>query len=822
MLELGRIPLRSRDRAEDDPLVIAGGPTATHPEPISAFIDAIVVGDGEERTTEVALLWTELRDAGVPRAERPRAPRRAPRGVRPALVFHAARRKLFARVRRAVARSARAAPGAPLARRRSQRVPLPRRQPGRRPRGDLRPHVDRDRARLHRGLPILPSGDDLPPGPRARPRRDRRHASSARSQNRGYDEEASLTSLSSRRPLRASRRSSRRSTEKLSARKGLARSLVAARVRPRRRRAFDDLQRVRASGITFAPEAGSQRMRDVVNKNVTEEQLMTTAERVFSRGWTKMKLYFMIGLPTEEESDVREIVRVGGRAREVGKRIKRDMNAGRRAQGHGQRVDARAEAAYAVSVVCDGHLERGPEKAGVARSRSARTAQVDLRMHGSEGSWLEEHLRPRRPPLVSDVLEHAFKNGARFDSWEDQLQIDVWERALAACGVDPAPYLGTIPTSARLPWDHIDVGLEEGFLAREYRKALKSRLSPPCGKVARRVRAPDEPPRRRRRCPQARLLRLRRRVRSHGDARRAPRQSAQARRGRAARALAQAGGRRGDQAREEGRAKAAAADRARRGAAATDSRTPRSARSAFLSHPRRRSARSARVPPRRDADLLLVGLPPQARHDVRPGALARRREPRRSRRREARERRRRRRHRARARRRRPPRGSRSWTACASATKRSGAQSLRRRRTLRDRRAAQGDRERRVARRAGRARPRSSRAPGSFAASTASAQRSTSARSSGRSPWTTPVLATRSSRPAWWAISLRSRSTSTSSPPARSRSAKCAKRSAAPSFPFRAVRIRLGAWRGADLLTPLDLAAIRDRKSRDLIPSAHAP
>ncbi|MCA9590119.1 MAG: B12-binding domain-containing radical SAM protein, partial [Myxococcales bacterium] len=85
---------------------------------------------------------------------------------------------------------------------------------------------------------------------------------------------------------------------------------------------LDDMRSVRASGLTFAPEAGSQRMRDVVNKNVTEEQLMDTAERVFERGWDGMKLYFMIGLPTEEEEDVREIVRVGARARLVGKKIR--------------------------------------------------------------------------------------------------------------------------------------------------------------------------------------------------------------------------------------------------------------------------------------------------------------------------------------------------------------------------------------------------------------------------------------------------------------------------------------------------------------------
>src|SRR5262249_37311453 len=82
------------------------------------------------------------------------------------------------------------------------------------------------------------------------------------------------------------------------------------------------------------------------------------------------------------------------------------------------------------------------------------------------------------------VLLRAYRAGCRFDSWEDQLRIDAWADAFSSEGISPADYLGTLPVSARLPWDHIDVGLEEGFLLREYRKALKSRLSPPCGKAA--------------------------------------------------------------------------------------------------------------------------------------------------------------------------------------------------------------------------------------------------------------------------------------------------------------------------------------------------
>jgi radical SAM-linked protein len=108
---------------------------------------------------------------------------------------------------------------------------------------------------------------------------------------------------------------------------------------------------------------------------------------------------------------------------------------------------------------------------------------VKLRTHEAHASVLEG-IFARGDRRLADVLERAFRRGARFDSWDDQLKLAVWEEAFSHYGIDRSRYLGTLPITARLPWDHIDVGLEEGFLAKEYRKALQSRLSPPCGKVA--------------------------------------------------------------------------------------------------------------------------------------------------------------------------------------------------------------------------------------------------------------------------------------------------------------------------------------------------
>jgi radical SAM family uncharacterized protein/radical SAM-linked protein len=478
MLDRGRIPLRTRDRTEADPLVIAGGPTATHPEPVSAFIDAFVIGDGEERTTEVALLWTDLKARGVLRDERLRAlagirgvyvPSLYATSIDPDTGFEVVARPLV--------------PGLPLPVERSlvddlNRFPFP--DDG--PIGGPEAIFDRMSIEIARGC--TEGCRFCQAGMIYRPVRERDPDQIVETivnavKKSGYDE-ASLTSLSTAdysciAPL-IKKVVARLAPEKVSL------GVSSLRAYGLEEDVLDDLQRVRASGVTFAPEAGSQRMRDVVNKNVTEEQLMTTAERIFSRGWTSMKLYFMIGLPTEEESDVREIVRVGVRAREIGKRVKRERNLG---------------GAPKVTVSVSTHVPKphtpfqwcAMDQADLVRTKQGwlkdevKQTGVDLKMHDSETSWLEG-VFARGDRRLCDVLERAFRAGARFDSWEDQLQIDVWTAAFEAEGVDPRKYLGTIPVTARLPWDHISVGLEEGFLAREYRKAVASRLSPPCGKAA--------------------------------------------------------------------------------------------------------------------------------------------------------------------------------------------------------------------------------------------------------------------------------------------------------------------------------------------------
>jgi radical SAM family uncharacterized protein/radical SAM-linked protein len=479
MLELGGVPLRAADRGDDHPIVIAGGPTATHPEPLGLIVDAFVIGDGEERTTEIALLWTALKRQGRLRAERLLAIARLSGVYVPSLYALAIDPDTGLEV---VDRAE--VPGLALPIRRNMvddlnRFPFPHDGPV----GGPEAIFDRMSIEIARGCTegcrFCQAGMIYRPVRERDPEQIVDTLVKAVKQS-GYDG-VSLTSLSTAdysciAPL------IQKVTERLAPDK-VSLGVSSLRAYGLSENVLDDLRKVRASGVTFAPEAGSQRMRDVINKNVTEDQLMTTAERIFSRGWDSMKLYFMIGLPTEEERDVREIVQVGRRAREVGRRVRKEkLNAG--PPKVTVSVSTLVPKPHTPFQWCAMDREASVVQKQEWLASEARSAKgVDLRMHDSRTSWLEG-VFARGDRKLGRVLLRAHANGARFDSWEDQIKIDAWEKAFADEGIDPMAYLGTIPVSARLPWGHVDVGLEEGFLLREYRKAVKSRLSPPCGKAA--------------------------------------------------------------------------------------------------------------------------------------------------------------------------------------------------------------------------------------------------------------------------------------------------------------------------------------------------
>ncbi|MEO5769195.1 MAG: TIGR03960 family B12-binding radical SAM protein, partial [Polyangia bacterium] len=483
VIDLAGLPLRAADRGDDAPLVLCGGPTATHPEPLAPFIDAFFIGEAEEALPALVLDFAALRKAGVPRQER--------------LIQLASRYPLYVPELYTTVRdpdSGFVVVGAPL----DPRVPVrPKRvwvaDINRFPFPDDSPLpygeaiFDRMAVEVARGC--TEGCRFCQAGMIYRPVRERDPVQVIETllagvKKGGYDE-TSLTSLSTAdyscvTPLVKTAMAKLRD-EKVSL------SVSSLRAYGLNDDLLAEMATMRAGGLTFAPEAGTQRMRDVITKNVTEEDIIESAHRVFSRGFHRMKLYFMIGLPTETDEDVRGIVETAARVQAIGRRYQPGAMVTASVSTHVPKPHTPFQWA-----AMDSEAETARKQGLLAQA--AQRLRVDLKMHENYQSHLEA-IFSRGDREVAAVLERAFRLGCRFDSWDEQLRMDLWDQALeeveASAGLQVARYLGTIPVTAHLPWDHIDIDLEPDFLLKEYRKALKDRLSPPCGKPYKKLLHPS-------------------------------------------------------------------------------------------------------------------------------------------------------------------------------------------------------------------------------------------------------------------------------------------------------------------------------------------
>jgi radical SAM superfamily enzyme YgiQ (UPF0313 family) len=233
------------------------------------------------------------------------------------------------------------------------------------------------------------------------------------------------------------------------------------------------LQKVRRGGLTFAPEAGTQRLRDVINKGIDEESIFTCLDQVFSKGWDRVKLYFMMGLPTETEEDLDGIVRLAQSALRLARARKR-----KRASVTVSVAGFVPKAHTPFQWERQNTIEEFKEKGRRLKSQIKDKA-LSLKYHEPEQSFLEGVLA-RGDRRLADAIELAWRNGARFDGWSETFDLRRWLDAFEKCGLNPADYIGARKQDEMLPWDVIDVGVTKAFLWRERCAAYDARLTPDC------------------------------------------------------------------------------------------------------------------------------------------------------------------------------------------------------------------------------------------------------------------------------------------------------------------------------------------------------
>ncbi|MCT4643293.1 MAG: TIGR03960 family B12-binding radical SAM protein [Bacteriovoracaceae bacterium] len=476
MLDLGGVSIYQEDRKEEEPFVIAGGPCATHPEPLAPFCDFFVIGDGEKLFSRIVHFIGEARHQGMKRSS---------------ILFELSKwqgiyvpsfyeTQIDEDSRLEVVTGPKPEFDGVIANR-VQRYfvdslkdyPFPTKSPI--------PHMtaifDRFSVELSRGC--TEGCRFCQAGMIYRPVRERKPVDVMNlvldgMKNGGFDE-ASLTCLSTAdysavTPLVVEL------LDKLSKEKATL-GISSLRAYGLDNRVLDKLAEVKNTSLTFAPEAGSERMRKVINKNVTEEDMLQTARDVFSRGWSKMKLYYMIGLPTEEDEDVIAIMETGKKAMEVARKECGLKNPAITISASSFVPKPHTPFQWSAMITHDEIVR----KQNLLKDYAVKFG-INFRKHYSKISHLEG-IVSRGDRRVGHIIYNAWKKGCRFDGWNETFKYDLWLEAVNESGIDPKYMLGTIPVKSKTPWDHIDVGLEDKFLEREWIKATKNRISPPCGKV---------------------------------------------------------------------------------------------------------------------------------------------------------------------------------------------------------------------------------------------------------------------------------------------------------------------------------------------------
>ena len=475
IMQLGKIPLRSSDRDENYPIVMMGGPCAYNPEPLADFADMILLGEGEEIMQEIMELYKKHKKANYSKKEFLLEAAKSIEGVYvPAFYsvsynddntiktvspLHA---DIPSKIKKRIIKDMDSAFY---------------------PENLLVPNIEIVHGRIMleifrgctRGCRFCQAGMIY------RPIREKSIEKLLELADKifkatGY-EEMSLSSLSSSDYSKLGELLDELNEKHSSNMTSI--SLPSLRLDNFSVEMAEKVQKVKKSGLTFAPEAGTQRLRDVINKGVTNEDLMETAHKAFSNGWNRIKLYYMIGLPTETYEDLDGIVKMGYDTLNVHKTI----NNGKI---HPRTAITMSSACFVPKPftpfqwMAQDDIETLRDKQRYLKDKFRTSKNISFNYHAPLTSSLEG-VFARGDRRLGAVIEAAFNKGCKFDGWDEFFSYNKWTEAFDECNIDMKFY----STRKReydeiLPWDHIDCGVSKEFLIRENEKALKAETSHDC------------------------------------------------------------------------------------------------------------------------------------------------------------------------------------------------------------------------------------------------------------------------------------------------------------------------------------------------------